>query len=147
MEDNITMDLTVIRWGKVECIYMAQNRNHRNLPLESINVRAFLISWKSISWFLLLVNNLDFNYWNTVLDVMRVCAMNLMSKKGTFTIATEFILLILNYLSYLYLVILCFKHKQCIVTTLWDLPPEPNSHTLRCYKSQAVNYSCPKLWT
>jgi hypothetical protein len=49
---------------------------------------------------------------------MRVCAMNLVSKKATITIVTEFILIILNYLSYLYLVILRFKHKQCIVTTL-----------------------------
>lgn len=62
---------------------------------------SFLISWMCISWFPLLVNNnLDFNYWNTVLDVMRVCGMNLVSKNGAFTIIIEFTLFILNYLSY-----------------------------------------------
>lgn len=41
MEDNITMDQTEIRCGKVDCIYMVQNRNYRNYPSESINVRKF----------------------------------------------------------------------------------------------------------
>jgi hypothetical protein len=50
---------------------------------------------------------------------MRVCAKNLVSKKGAFTIIIEFILFILNDLSYCTLLyILCFMHKQHIVPTL-----------------------------